>query len=380
MATFDKYFKARTGVTTPDVLTSSATVYHYFTTPFVAFNTSANIFNPYPGQFYWNSEEGTLDLGMNNDVIQSMGMEFYLPPTKNDSGELIPPGAFVMATGAQGDRITIAKAITDGSVDPMFMVGVAAHSIVDGSEDGLITTNGLVKDINTASFTIGTVLYPDPNLAGGWTDTKPSAPAIRTPVAIVVRQHENTGRIYVRMSNASVLGGTDTNVQFTTLSDNDILTYSQSSSYWTNQNLASAIQEVDGTGSGIDADLLDGEHGSYYAPIDSPTFTGNVNVPEPTSASNAATKKYVDDVVSSGGTVVSSASAYPTSAADHTLFFNTTSGRMAIRVASVWKEFAFVSDEPIGGGDSSTLVFAGSIDGGDSSTTSFVNNYDGGNS
>lgn len=32
----------------------------------------------------------------------------------------------------------------------------------------------------------------------------------------------------------------------------------------------------DGSGSGLDADLLDGQHGSYYAPISNPTFTGTV--------------------------------------------------------------------------------------------------------
>jgi len=40
----------------------------------------------------------------------------------------------------------------------------------------------------------------------------------------------------------------------------------------------------DGTGSGLDADLLDGQHGSYYAPLASPTFTGTVNM----NANNAS--------------------------------------------------------------------------------------------
>jgi len=34
------------------------------------------------------------------------------------------------------------------------------------------------------------------------------------------------------------------------------------------------IKTVDGTGSGLDADLLDGQEGAYYAPIGSPTLTG----------------------------------------------------------------------------------------------------------
>lgn len=230
----------------------------------IDFNISASPGTINPGELIWNNEDGTLDLGMGSGVTQSIGMEFYMPPTKNDSGVDIPDGSFVMATGAQGDRMTIAKAITDGSVDPMFMIGVATQEILNGAEDGLITTDGIVRDINTASYTVGTVLYPDPNNPGGLTDTQPTAPAIRTAIAIVLRQHENTGRIYVRMSNGSVLGGTDSNVNFTSIADNDIITYNTSASYWENQNLASAIQEVDGSGSGIDADLLDGEEGSYY--------------------------------------------------------------------------------------------------------------------
>jgi hypothetical protein len=48
---------------------------------------------------------------------------------------------------------------------------------------------------------------------------------------------------------------------------------------FTDEELLLSILDIDGTGSELDADLLDGEHGSFYAPIDSPTFTGIVNIP-----------------------------------------------------------------------------------------------------
>lgn len=41
----------------------------------------------------------------------------------------------------------------------------------------------------------------------------------------------------------------------------------------------------DGAGSTLDADLLDGQHGSWYAPIASPTFTGTVTTPNLTITS-----------------------------------------------------------------------------------------------
>jgi hypothetical protein len=47
---------------------------------------------------------------------------------------------------------------------------------------------------------------------------------------------------------------------------------------WTSSN--------DGPDSGLDADLLDGQHGSYYAPINNPTFTGTVTAPTPATETN----------------------------------------------------------------------------------------------
>jgi len=44
----------------------------------------------------------------------------------------------------------------------------------------------------------------------------------------------------------------------------------------TGDDILNKLLEVDGDGSGLDADLLDGEHGSYYAPIEDPVFQGVV--------------------------------------------------------------------------------------------------------
>lgn len=42
--------------------------------------------------------------------------------------------------------------------------------------------------------------------------------------------------------------------------------------------LLASMLEVDGAGSGLDADLLDGQHGSYYAPVANPVLTGSVEL------------------------------------------------------------------------------------------------------
>ena len=55
--------------------------------------------------------------------------------------------------------------------------------------------------------------------------------------------------------------------------------YFLASSAYTSADILSKLLSVDGSGSGLDADLLDGQHGSYYAPVDNPIFTTKVTTP-----------------------------------------------------------------------------------------------------
>jgi hypothetical protein len=68
-----------------------------------------------------------------------------------------------MVTGVQGDKLSIAKAVTDGSVAFDYIIGIAAHNILNGDDEAIIIKFGYVNPVNTNSYTVGTVLYPDPN-------------------------------------------------------------------------------------------------------------------------------------------------------------------------------------------------------------------------
>lgn len=201
------------------------------------------------GHLYWDADWDILSVRLNDDVDMHLGMSIYMPPTNNNSGVTIPRGSFVMATGVLGDRITIAKAVTNGTIAPDYMIGVAAHDIAAGDTDGKIVTQGEVRQFDTSAYVVGTILYPNPTTPGGWTSTKPAAPNIRTSVAYVTRQHVNTGRIMVRMHQGSVLGGTDQNVKFGTLADNDVVTWDNTQQLWVNEPAsANALPGISGTG------------------------------------------------------------------------------------------------------------------------------------
>lgn len=69
------------------------------------------------------------------------------------------------------------------------------------------------------------------------------------------------------------------------------------SSSYTASDVLSKVLTVDGAASGLDADLLDGQHGAYYAPIASPTFTGT---PVITNADGTGTTRIPRTFVQSG--------------------------------------------------------------------------------
>jgi hypothetical protein len=269
------------------------------------------------GRLRWLQEYGTLSFTMTDESVQSVGMHSYMPPTKNNSGETITKGSFVMATGSLGDRITIAKAVTDGTVDPMYMIGISGKNIPNESEIGLVTTNGVLSNLNTAAWSVGDILYPDPNVAGGLINVKPNAPAIRTGIAIVLRSSESTGIIYVRMTNGSTLGGTDSNVKFENILNGDTILYNDVLGVWEN------------------------------SPPPSPSTP--------------------------------SGSILPETASDGTFFYNTTNEKLYFYFNG-WQEVSTNTLNEFDGGNSSTTEFAFAIDGGSSSDTQFEPIYDGGGS
>jgi hypothetical protein len=168
----------------------------------------------------------------------------YAPDTriivKNDSGVGISRGDALMAVGATGDRIRVAKAVANGSVEPRYMLGLAHDDIANGAE-GFLTMTGEVSRVNTASYSIGTVLYIDPDIAGALTTTEPSSPELVMPIAIVTRAHAVTGRLFVRMwSQQSGLHELHDVLTDTSPADNEVLAYDSASSLWKNQTAAEA--------------------------------------------------------------------------------------------------------------------------------------------
>ena len=214
--------------------------------PWVTFDTTPQSLPTDIGTVAWDGGT-TLGIQMTANVLQPVGeaQYFYI---KADS--TITKGQLIMFTGAVGASGVIKGAPATGITDGQYLMGIAAENIATNGF-GLVTSFGHVRGWNTTGAPVGEtwadgdILYYNPSVAGGLTKTQPTAPNVKATVAVVVNAAPaGSGDVFVRVSTGSVLGGTDSNVQFGTLATNDLIQYN--GTYWTNVTPASVINSAGG--------------------------------------------------------------------------------------------------------------------------------------
>ena len=135
--------------------------------------------------------DDTLNIDHKDGVVQQVGEEIFIQVT-NTTGSTILNGSLVGLTGS-GTTISLYNA--NGSVPPMYVLGLATHDIPNGAR-GRVTQFGRVREINTLSLPVG-IVYANPAVAGGLTSVKPTAPNVVIPIGVVTSSALN-GQIFVR--------------------------------------------------------------------------------------------------------------------------------------------------------------------------------------
>jgi hypothetical protein len=216
------------------------------------------------GDIQWNTEDQTLDLSVGNGVSYQLGQELGLV-ARNTSGTAIPNGAVVKVVGASGSKVTIALADYSTKQDSSTTFAVATESI-GNNNTGRITTEGLVRGLDTSAFAEGSALWLGSN--GLLTGTRPIPPNYLVHVGWVIRSHATEGSILVKIGNGWEVGELH-NVLITSIADNDLLVWDAGTSLWINTsdiNLTSLTVSgnilvngsVDGRNLSADGAKLDG--------------------------------------------------------------------------------------------------------------------------
>jgi len=196
---------------------------------YLQFNTGATV-TPAVGKIWWDGGT-TVNVGMTTNVTgHALEDQYYYIKASS----AITKGQVVMFTGSVGASGVATGAPATGVADGSYIMGIAAENIALNGF-GLVQYEGTLRNVNTSGIGDGEVLWYNPAVTGGYTATKPSAPNVKVQVAAVINGNSSGGGvILVRVNAGSVLGGTDSNVQFGSLVNNDLIQYNSTAGYWAN--------------------------------------------------------------------------------------------------------------------------------------------------
>lgn len=201
----------------------------------VAFNTAGG--TTALATLTWDTTNQTLDLGIGAGTVNALlGVDSHVLG-RNTTGSAISRGQVVRVNGASAGNLTIALA--QGNTDPNTAntIGIAAENIANNAT-GMVITSGLLRDLNTSTFSAGDLLYISPTTAGLLVNTIPAAPNHAVRMGYVVSSHPSNGIIYVAVNNGYELDELHDVAYPTTPASNDFLVYT--TNRWENKTPANA--------------------------------------------------------------------------------------------------------------------------------------------
>lgn len=160
------------------------------------------------GQSRWDPIVRTVETnlgGLNGGVTLQHGFETFVRAA-NFTGTTILNGRVAAFAGADipNEVPKIALMLADGSIPPLYVIGLTTEDIPDAGTIGRVTTFGEVHDLDTTGtpygeiWVEGDILYASPTIPGGLTKVEPAPPALAVIIAAVVKAHATTGTLLVR--------------------------------------------------------------------------------------------------------------------------------------------------------------------------------------
>lgn len=193
------------------------------------------------GRMWYMPSDGSWNLGMGGgNITQQVGEELYVYGKASSaiSGNSILQAIYKTGTVGASGNITFAPTVA-GLTDPGVIIGVGTEDIATNGF-GRVTSFGIVHGINTSGSTYGETWADGDDIwynqtTGGLTNIKPSAPNQKTRIGTVIHAgNGGSGSFQVLLELGTSLGGTDSNVQITSVANNDLLQYYSVGGYWRN--------------------------------------------------------------------------------------------------------------------------------------------------
>lgn len=188
------------------------------------------------GDVRYSPENRTLEVKVSDTVSIQLGQEMQTR-VKNDAGVQINNGQLVYIDSAAGANPLAKIASTTDANIAQRTFGMATENIANNGF-GAITTEGLVRDVNTSAFAEGAMLWLGTN--GAVTATEPVAPTPKISVGMVLRSNVANGVIYVKIRAIS-RNQKLSDVYAPTLTGGDILRWNSTTLRFETFNVTTAL-------------------------------------------------------------------------------------------------------------------------------------------
>ena len=220
---------------------------------YIDFNTGSAVPAWKSGRVFWDNVDGALSVyNAEADITLQVGQENWTR-VRNNTGTAVTNGTVVRIIGSQGDAPTIERAQSiakSGSINvDTQILGVATHNIEDNSF-GYITTQGLVRGLNTNAFNDGDTLFVGTGSSGILTNIPPRAPYEIIVVGTCVKASPGaSGIIYVAVQQPLDFSDLSSVRVTGSYSYGDLWVYRQSGSFgvWEHTNQLSGSYVITGS-------------------------------------------------------------------------------------------------------------------------------------
>ncbi len=220
---------------------------------YIDFNTGSATPAWKSGRVFWNNTDGALSVyNAEADVTLQVGQENWTR-VRNNTGTTITNGTAVRLNGAQGDVPTVERAqslAVSGSINLQNQIlGLATHDIEHNSF-GYVTTQGLVRGVNTSAFNDGDTLFVGTGSSGVIQNVPPRAPYEIIPIGVCVKAGPGgSGIIYVAVQQPYDFSDLSSVLVSGSYNYGDLWTYVSSGSFgvWTHTNQLSGSYAVTGS-------------------------------------------------------------------------------------------------------------------------------------
>jgi hypothetical protein len=170
---------------------------------------------------------------------------FYL--VRNDTGIQIPKGTLLAAVDAEpSGRIDVAPFEVTGLQDSELRVMGVATANINAGANGTVMSFGTLRAIDTRgnvasaiavgdeTWAEGDILYAHPTVDGKLTNVRPQHDLA---IAFITVRHQAAGQMAVRIipGNFHLEWLHDVSLDYETITNNQVLTYSTATSLWTSQ-------------------------------------------------------------------------------------------------------------------------------------------------